>query len=122
MEQPDLRMDFHFEVGQMQFVNNRQIAHKQTAFRGWPEPERKRHLVRLWLRDRGRPFYNGSLATDMAMRALLISLCLGLLGAGCSSLPVPCPPRAGATGSGGSVTQAEAQVTWTSGGCSGLAQ
>ena len=59
MEQPDLGMDFHFEVGQMQFVNNRQIAHKRTAFRDWPEPERKRHLIRLWLRDRGRPFYNG---------------------------------------------------------------
>jgi len=59
MDQPDLRMDFHFEVGQMQFVNNRQIAHKRSAFRDWPEPERKRHLIRLWLRDRGRPFYNG---------------------------------------------------------------
>ena len=59
MERPDLRMDFHFEEGQMQFVNNRQIAHKRTAFRDWPEPERKRHLVRLWLRDHGRPFYNG---------------------------------------------------------------
>lgn len=59
MEQPEMRMDFHFEAGQMQFVNNRQIAHKRTAFRDWPEPERKRHLVRLWLRDRDRPFYNG---------------------------------------------------------------
>jgi len=59
MDLPELRMDFHFEAGQMQFVNNRQIAHKRTAFRDWPEPERKRHLVRLWLRDRGRPFYNG---------------------------------------------------------------
>ena len=59
MDQPELRMDFHFEAGQMQFVNNRLIAHKRTAFRDWPEPERKRHLVRLWLRDRGRPFYNG---------------------------------------------------------------
>ncbi|HTY77694.1 MAG TPA: TauD/TfdA family dioxygenase [Candidatus Bathyarchaeia archaeon] len=59
MDHPDLRMDFHFEAGQMQFVNNRQIAHKRTGFRDWPEPERKRHLVRLWLRDRGRPFYNG---------------------------------------------------------------
>ncbi len=59
MERPDLRMDFHFDAGQIQFVNNRQIAHKRTAFSDWPEPERKRHLVRLWLRDRGRPFYNG---------------------------------------------------------------
>src|SRR4029453_5212556 len=59
MDQPELRMDFHFGAGQMQFVNNRLIAHKRTAFRDWPEPERKRHLVRLWLRDTGRPFYNG---------------------------------------------------------------
>jgi alpha-ketoglutarate-dependent taurine dioxygenase len=59
MEQPEMRMDFHFEAGQIQFVNNRQIGHKRTAFRDWPEPSLKRHLVRLWLRDRGRPFYNG---------------------------------------------------------------
>jgi hypothetical protein len=24
-----------------------------------PEEGRKRHLIRLWLRDRGRRFYNG---------------------------------------------------------------
>jgi alpha-ketoglutarate-dependent taurine dioxygenase len=59
MDQPDLRMDFLFEAGRMQFVNNGQIAHKRTGFRDWPEPERKRHLVRLWLRDRGRRSYNG---------------------------------------------------------------
>ena len=58
MDHPDLKLDFHFEAGQMQFVNNRRIAHKRTAFRDWPERDRKRHLVRLWLRDRGRPFYN----------------------------------------------------------------
>ncbi|HXJ84071.1 MAG TPA: TauD/TfdA family dioxygenase [Candidatus Methylomirabilis sp.] len=59
MSRPDMTVDFHFEAGQMQFLNNRCIAHKRSAFRDWPEPERKRHLVRLWLRDRGRPFYNG---------------------------------------------------------------
>jgi alpha-ketoglutarate-dependent taurine dioxygenase len=59
MDKPDLRMDFQFEAGQMQFVNNRQIAHKRTAFRDWPELGRKRHLVRLWLRERGRRSYNG---------------------------------------------------------------
>jgi len=59
MSRPDMTVDFHFEAGQMQFLNNRQIAHKRTGFRDWPEPERKRHLVRLWLRDRGRAFYNG---------------------------------------------------------------
>ena len=47
MSRPEMTVDFHFEAGQIQFVNNRQIAHKRTAFRDWPEPERKRHLVRL---------------------------------------------------------------------------
>jgi alpha-ketoglutarate-dependent taurine dioxygenase len=59
MSRKEMTVDFHFEAGQMQFVNNRRIAHKRSGFRDWPEPERKRHLVRLWLRDRGRPFYNG---------------------------------------------------------------
>ena len=34
-------------------------AHASAAALGGPEESRKRHLVRLWLRDRGRRFYNG---------------------------------------------------------------
>jgi alpha-ketoglutarate-dependent taurine dioxygenase len=59
LEDPALRFDFHFQPGQIQIVDNRALGHKRTGFEDWPEPERKRHLVRLWLRDRGRPFYNG---------------------------------------------------------------
>jgi alpha-ketoglutarate-dependent taurine dioxygenase len=59
LEDPALRFDFVFQPGQIQLVNNRALGHKRTGFRDWPEPERKRHLVRLWLRDSGRPFYNG---------------------------------------------------------------
>jgi len=59
LEDPALRFDFVFQPGQVQLVNNRALGHKRTGFRDWPEPERKRHLVRLWLRDTGRPFYNG---------------------------------------------------------------
>jgi hypothetical protein len=44
---------------QIQFVNNRLIEHRRTAFRDWPDAQRKRLLYRLWLRDWGRPFYNG---------------------------------------------------------------
>ncbi len=59
LEDPSLRFDFVFQPGQIQLVNNRALGHKRTGFRDWPELERKRHLVRLWLRDAGRPFYNG---------------------------------------------------------------
>jgi hypothetical protein len=33
----------------MQFVYNHSMLHDRTAFVDWPEPERRRHLLRLWL-------------------------------------------------------------------------
>jgi hypothetical protein len=54
-----LSADFDLEPGQMQFVDNRALGHSRTAFEDHPEPERRRHLVRLWLRGRGRRAYPG---------------------------------------------------------------
>ena len=51
--------EFFFEPGQIQIVNNRRCGHRRTRFFDWPEPNRRRHLIRLWLRGSGRPFYNG---------------------------------------------------------------
>jgi len=59
MNEPGMSQDFWFEPGQIQIIDNRRVGHKRTAFSDWPEPERQRRLVRLWLRDSGRPFYNG---------------------------------------------------------------
>ena len=59
MNEDGTPVSFHFQPGQIQFVNNRLLGHRRTGFADWPEPERKRLLVRLWLRDWGRPFYNG---------------------------------------------------------------
>ena len=58
-ERSGLGKAFEFRRGQIQIVNNKRLAHRRTAFRDWPEPERRRHLVRIWLRDKGRPFYLG---------------------------------------------------------------
>jgi hypothetical protein len=46
---PALRVEFDLRPGEMLFVNNRWIFHNRTAFEDHPEPERKRHYVRLWL-------------------------------------------------------------------------
>jgi Taurine catabolism dioxygenase TauD, TfdA family len=54
-----LSIDFDLEPGQMQFVDNRALGHSRTAFVDYPEPERKRHLIRLWMRDHGRRAYPG---------------------------------------------------------------
>ena len=51
--------DFFFEPGQIQLLDNRRCGHCRTGFEDYPEPERRRRLVRLWLRDSGRTFYHG---------------------------------------------------------------
>lgn len=52
----ELRLDMDFRPGDMQFLHNHQILHARTAYEDWPEPERKRHLLRLWLSTPdGRP-------------------------------------------------------------------
>ena len=44
-----LRLDLPFEVGDIQFLHNHLILHGRTRYTDWPEPGRKRHLMRLWL-------------------------------------------------------------------------
>jgi alpha-ketoglutarate-dependent taurine dioxygenase len=51
MYEPELRVEFLLGPGQMLFANNRWTLHNRTAFEDYPEPERRRHLVRLWLRQ-----------------------------------------------------------------------
>ncbi len=51
---PALWVEFTIERGQLQYLNNRLFAHSRTPFRDAAEPDRKRHLIRLWNRDEGR--------------------------------------------------------------------
>ncbi len=46
---PAFYLDMDFEPGDMQFLKNAVILHARTEYEDWPEPERKRHLLRLWL-------------------------------------------------------------------------
>ena len=50
LNRPDLRVEFDLKPGDMYFINNRWILHNRTAFEDHLEPERRRHLVRLWLK------------------------------------------------------------------------
>jgi alpha-ketoglutarate-dependent taurine dioxygenase len=52
LARPGLRAEFSLKPGDMFFINNRWILHNRTAFEDYPELERRRHLVRLWLRAR----------------------------------------------------------------------
>jgi hypothetical protein len=52
---PALHMFMEFRRGDVQLVHNHTLLHDRTGFVDWPEPERRRHLLRLWLaRPRGR--------------------------------------------------------------------
>jgi hypothetical protein len=46
---PELRLDMDFQPGDVQFLHNHTILHARSAYEDWPEAERKRHLLRLWL-------------------------------------------------------------------------
>ena len=46
---PALSLQMEFRAGDVQLVHNHTVLHDRTAFEDWPEPERKRHLLRLWL-------------------------------------------------------------------------
>ena len=37
------------QPGDMQFVYNHSLLHDRTAFVDWPDPAKRRHLLRLWL-------------------------------------------------------------------------
>jgi hypothetical protein len=42
-------LDMDFKPGDMQFLKNSVILHSRTEYEDAPEPELKRHLLRLWL-------------------------------------------------------------------------
>jgi hypothetical protein len=50
---PELRLDMNFMPGDIQFLHNHTILHARSAYEDWPEIERKRHLLRLWLAPPG---------------------------------------------------------------------
>jgi hypothetical protein len=52
---PDYHLDMEFQPGDVQFLCNHTIMHSRTKYVDWDEPERKRHLLRLWLACPGGP-------------------------------------------------------------------
>lgn len=52
----EIAFDMEFRQGDIQILHNHVTLHSRRGFTDWAEPERKRHLLRLWLYDDdGRP-------------------------------------------------------------------
>jgi hypothetical protein len=49
---PAVRLDFPLEPGDLQLLNNHMVLHARSNFIDWPERERKRLLLRLWVNRR----------------------------------------------------------------------
>lgn len=48
-EDPRLHLRMRLAPGDLQFVHNHALLHDRTSFEDFDEPERRRHLLRLWL-------------------------------------------------------------------------
>ena len=46
---PEFQLTMMFQPGDVQFLNNHLLLHMRTAFEDYAEPDRRRHLMRLWL-------------------------------------------------------------------------
>ena len=56
---PDLWIEDPLERGQLQFLNNLNLAHFRSHFYDHEDPARKRHLSRTWHRNYGERSYDG---------------------------------------------------------------
>lgn len=55
----DLWFEAAIERGQIQYLNNHEVGHYRSDFVDHPDPEKRRHLFRLWHRDEGSACYDG---------------------------------------------------------------
>ncbi|MFB3054404.1 MAG: TauD/TfdA family dioxygenase [Alphaproteobacteria bacterium] len=49
----ELAIDIDFEPGDIEYAQSHVTLHARTPFEDWDQPERKRHLLRLWMRVDG---------------------------------------------------------------------
>lgn len=59
IEHHRLACSFVIEPGQVQYLNNLEGLHHRSDYVDGDEPRRRRHMVRLWYRNHGRPFFDG---------------------------------------------------------------
>jgi hypothetical protein len=61
---PAIRLDMDFRPGDMQFLCNHSVFHSRTSYEDWPETERRRHLLRLWVSSSDGPALPPTMTTD----------------------------------------------------------
>jgi hypothetical protein len=55
----NLSAEYMLERGQLLIFNNREGLHHRGPFSNGDTVDKQRHLIRVWVRDEGRPFFDG---------------------------------------------------------------
>ena len=66
----EFSLDIDFVPGDISFVMNHVVLHSRTEFEDWPESERRRHILRLWLANGERPLQED---VARAMRGVMVA-------------------------------------------------
>lgn len=48
----ELHLSMNFEICDIQLLNSHVKMHSRTSYQDWPDPEKRRRLLRLWLRNK----------------------------------------------------------------------
>src|SRR3984893_8462575 len=96
-QDPEIHLDMDLQVGDIQFCNNYVMLHSRTSFEDYPEVERRRHMIRLWLTmDQRRPLAEGFPPQNGYGDRQLVETALQASGWGARTGPLPpfaCPSR-----------------------------
>ena len=59
MAETSMHVNFYLAAGQTVYFHNGRCAHCRTSYEDYDDPELRRHMIRIFLRDDGARTYNG---------------------------------------------------------------
>lgn len=59
LSEPKMHKDFYLAAGQTIYFHNGHCAHRRTAYEDYDDLDKRRHMIRIFLRDQGARTYNG---------------------------------------------------------------
>ena len=71
---PELHLDMELARGDVQLLSNHTVLHARTAYEDHVEPERRRHLLRLWVSLEARPSPRDRVSRAVGLAAMLAGL------------------------------------------------
>ncbi|MEM9729851.1 MAG: TauD/TfdA family dioxygenase [Myxococcota bacterium] len=72
-DSPELYLDMELRPGTVQLLSNHTNLHARTGYEDFDEPERKRHLLRLWISLPGQPDFRNRVLTERSRLGIVAS-------------------------------------------------